>query len=97
MRRVAIALLAGLCVTLLSGLLYNRTIYGELPNVRVASEPILGVGYWGYILPWLRKVVYPGSSLQVIWRNLCVDVAIWGLAVYALFRVGMARRDRACL
>lgn len=79
------SLLIGFSITLLSGFLPNKTIYGELPNIKVASEPVLGVGSWGYILPWLRKIVYPNSQLQVSWRNFFADIVIWSFISYTLF------------
>jgi len=84
-RRSAIALVVGLLVTMLLGLSPNHAVYGELPNVGIAYKPILGVGYWGYILPWLRKVVYPGSPLEVVWPNFVADIGVWTLLSYAVF------------
>jgi len=84
----------GLSVTIFSGLLPNRVIYGELPDVRIAYEPILGVGHWGYVLPWLRRIVYPGSASEVVLRNLAADIAIWTLVSYAFIFMIEARRSR---
>jgi hypothetical protein len=89
MKKITTSLLIGFSTTLLSGLSPNKTFYGELPNVKVASEPILGIGSWGYILPWLRKVVYPSSTLQVSWRNFIVDIAFWSFIGYALLSIGL--------
>ena len=52
-------------------------ITGLFPNIF-----LLGVNYWGYFLPWLRRIVYPGSPLEVLWIYLIVDVIIWSVLVY---------------
>ena len=93
-KRLTIALIMGLSVTMLLGLFSNRAIYGELPDVRIAYEPILGVGHWGYVLPWLRRILYPGSASEIVWRNLTADIAIWTLVSYALILVIETRRNR---
>jgi hypothetical protein len=72
---------------MLLGLFPNRTIYGEIPFVTIAREPMLGVGQWGYVLPWLRRIVYPGSPLEVVWQNLVADLTIWTLLSYALISI----------
>jgi hypothetical protein len=62
------SILAGILITLITGL---------FPNVF-----LLGVSYWGYFLPWLSKVVYPGATLNVIWINLFVNIVIWSVLLY---------------
>lgn len=91
MRRLAIAVLVGLLITLTLGLLPNQTIYGEFPNIRVTFEPMLGVGHGGYPLPWMRMIVYPGSLLDIVWQNFVADVVIWTLVTYALIIIIPAR------
>ena len=92
-RRIAFSILIGLVVTSVSGLMSNQSIIGELPNARVVSTPILGVSYWGYVLPWLRQVVYPGAAKTVMWLNFAADVIIWSLiacVVLAVFKLPVA-------
>jgi hypothetical protein len=62
------SILVGTLITLITGL---------FPNVF-----LLGVSYWGYFLPWLNKVVYPGATLNVIWVNLFVNIVIWSVLLY---------------
>lgn len=62
------SILTGILITLITGL---------FPNVF-----LLGVSYFGYFLPWLSKIVYPGATLNVIWVNLLVDVVIWSVLIY---------------
>ena len=62
------SILAGMFITLITGL---------FPNVF-----LLGVSYWGYFLPWLSKVVYPGATLNVKWVNLFADIVIWSVLLY---------------
>lgn len=93
-KRLTIALMLGFSVTILSGLFPNRVVYGEIPFVGIAYERMLGVGYWGYVLPWLRKIVYPSSAFEVVWRNLAADVAIWTLVSHALISMIKIRRRR---
>jgi len=62
------SIITGIVITLITGL---------FPNVF-----LLGVNYWGYFLPWLRRIVYPGSPLEVLWIYVLVDVIIWSVLVY---------------
>ncbi len=62
------SIIAGMLITLITGL---------FPNVF-----LLGVSYWGYFLPWLSKVIYPGAALNVIWVNFFVDIVIWSVLLY---------------
>jgi hypothetical protein len=62
------SIITGIVITLITGL---------FPNVF-----LLGVNYWGYFLPWLRRIVYPGSPLEVLWIYLIVDVIIWSVLIY---------------
>jgi len=82
-KRLTIAVIIGFSLTMLLGFLPNRSIYGEIPEIGIAWEPMLGAGHWGYVLPWLTKVVYPGSATEIVWRNLAMDVVIWTLVSYA--------------
>lgn len=84
-RKVALfALAAGVALTALTALGPNTAVIGEFPDVRFVSIPLLGVGYWGGPLPWLKQVVYPGAPVEAIWPNLLADVAFWALAVAAV-------------
>jgi hypothetical protein len=58
----------GIIITLITGL---------IPNVF-----LLGVNYWGYFLPWLKRIVYPGAPLEVSWIYFLVDMVIWSVFVY---------------
>jgi hypothetical protein len=60
--------LTGILITLLTGL---------FPNVF-----LLGVSYFGYFLPWLRRIVYPGAPLEVLWINFFVNIVIWSVLIY---------------
>jgi hypothetical protein len=62
------SILAGLLITLITGL---------FPNVF-----LLGISYFGYFLPWLRRTAYAGASLEVVWVNLFVDIVIWSVLLY---------------
>ncbi len=56
---------------------------GLLPNI---PPSLLGVGYWGYPLPWLKQVVYPGAPKVIIWHFLILDWLIWtGLSFSVLY------------
>lgn len=84
-RKVALfALAAGIALTALTALGPNTSVIGEFPDVRFVDIPLLGVGYWGGPLPWLKQVVYPGAPKVVVWPNLLADVAFWALAVAAV-------------
>ncbi len=62
------SLLTGIIITLITGF---------FPNIF-----LIGVSYWGYLLPWMSRVVYPGAPLQIIWINFIVDVVIWSVLIY---------------
>ena len=86
-RRLAFSILIGLVVTTVTGLNLNSNLIGELPNVQFITQPWLGVSYWGYILPWLKQVVYPGMTKQVIWQNFVADVVIWTIVAYIVLTI----------
>jgi len=56
---------------------------GLLPNI---PRNLLGVSYWGYPLPWIKQVVYPGAPKVIIWHFLILDWLIWmGLSFGVLY------------
>ncbi len=69
--------LFGLIITLVSSLLINSYVIGEFPNIVFVSIPILGVRYFGYPLPWLKEIVYPGSPKNFIYVHLFIDFLFW--------------------
>lgn len=72
----------GLAITLLTSMLTNNIIIGEFPNIRFVSIPIIGVMYYGYPLPWLKQVVMPGATREMIWAHLLINIIYWwGLLV----------------
>ena len=64
----AYAIVTGILITLITGIFPNMFL--------------LGVNYWGYFLPWLQRIVYPGAPLQVMWIYLTIDVIVWSVLVY---------------
>lgn len=72
-RRLAIAVAAGVLITLVTGLIPTRTL--------------LGATQYGFPLPWLiRRTVAPESSpWHVAWVGLVVDVAVHSAVLYGLF------------
>jgi len=71
----------GLLLTLLTYFMYNSVIVGEFPYIMLASEPMVGAGYWGYPLPWVKQIVYPGAVKQVIWSHFVLNIAYWSVLV----------------
>lgn len=68
--------IVGGIVTILSGLLSNTSL------------GLVGVGYWGYPLPWIRQIVYPGAPKVLIWQFLILDWLIWtALSFGAIYAV----------
>ena len=63
--QVIISLLGGIGISLLTGLL-NTTSIG-----------FLGVIFWGLPFPWLSQVVYPGTTKEIIWFALFLDILVW--------------------
>lgn len=62
------SILTGILITLITGVFQNVFL--------------LGVSYWGYFLPWLRRIVYPGSSLEILWVYFIADIIIWSVFIY---------------
>jgi hypothetical protein len=86
-RKIAFSILIGLVVTTVSGMWINTSVVGELPDVQLVSEPLLGVSYWGFLFPWLKQVVYPGAVKSVIWQNFIADVFFWSIVGYIVLSV----------
>ena len=58
---------------------------GLLPNI---PPGLLGVGYWGYPLPWIKQVVYPGAPKVIVWHFFVLDWLIWmGLSFAVLYGI----------
>ena len=68
-RILALALGLGVLVTGLTGLINNT------------PEGLVGAVHYGYPLPWLYQVVYPGAPMQVDPVILLVDIAIWSVII----------------
>jgi len=62
------SLLTGIIITLITAL---------FPNVF-----LMGISHWGYLLPWLRRVVYPGAPLEILWVYFISDIIIWSVLIY---------------
>jgi len=76
-RSPIIGAFAGIVAMLVTSQAYNMAVIGEFPVVRFVSIPLLGVGYWGIPLPWLKQVVYPGAPMEVIAANAAADLLFW--------------------
>jgi hypothetical protein len=66
-RLLALALGLGILVTGLTGLINNT------------PEGLVGAVHYGYPLPWLYQVVYPGAPMQVDPVILLVNIATWSV------------------
>ncbi len=62
------SILTGIILTLITGF---------FPNIF-----LIGITYWGYLLPWMSQIDYPGAPLEIIWINLLVDIIIWSMLIY---------------
>ena len=74
---VLFSFVAGLAITFLTSILINNVVVGELPDIRLVSEPLLGVSYWGYPLPWMKQVVYPNAGKEIILSHFLINIAYW--------------------
>jgi len=74
-------------ITVFSSFLTNSHITGDFPDIRYTSEPVLGVSYWGYPLGWLKQVVIPDAHKVLVWQNFLIDIIIWGLIAFVIFRI----------
>ena len=66
------ALLVGLSVTLITGL------------VDVTPTDLVGATWHGLPLPWFYVIVYPGSPWAVEWINFAGDLALWIAISFAI-------------
>jgi len=84
-KKIAIkSLLLGLVITFVTGVFVNTNIIGEFPDIEITTEPWVRVSYRGYILPWIRQVVYPGAPQEIVLANLVMDIVIWTLIALAV-------------
>ena len=72
-RLILPSLILGGILTILSGI---------FPNVTLG---LLGVAYWGYPIPWIRQVVYPGSPRVILWHFFVLDWLIWMALSFGVF------------
>jgi hypothetical protein len=74
-RLVLPSLILGGIITIFSGLLPNTT------------QGILGVGYWGYPIPWIKQIVYPGAPRVILWHFFVLDWIFWMVLFLSLYYV----------
>lgn len=86
------SILIGLVITLITGIFMNARFVGEFPNLKYATQPLLGVSYWGYPLAWIKQVVYPNAPKQIIWFNFVVDWIIWSGIVFAFMKMSFKKQ-----
>lgn len=78
------SVLIGLSITLLSSLITNNTVIGEFPDITFVSIPMLGVSYWGYPLPWMKLIIYPGEVKEPIWIHFIIDIVYWTVLILVI-------------
>jgi len=66
-RVVLLTVIIGVAITVLSGLVSNT------------PAGLVGAVHYGYPLPWLHQVVYPGAPIEVDPVILMVDIAVWSV------------------
>jgi len=81
-KMIAFSVLLGLAITVVTSFFANTCVIGEFPNVRFVSIPLIGVGYWGFPLPWLKQIVYPGATKEIIWSHFIIDLLFWIAVVF---------------
>jgi len=81
-KMVVCTVFLGLLITAATAAVVNTWIIGEFPNVRFVSIPLIGVGYWGMPLPWLKQIVYPGAPKEIIWSHFIIDLLFWIAVVF---------------
>jgi hypothetical protein len=79
---------------------YKLTIYSILTGILItlitALFPnvfLLGVSYWGYFLPWIKKIVYPGAPIEIMWINFFANIVIWSVFMYLTF-IGIEEKPK---
>ncbi len=55
---------------------------------------LIGVSYWGIPFAWLKRVVYPGASKEIIWQGLLLDVIIWILLSGIVLTLGILLKKK---
>lgn len=88
------AVLIGIIASLVSGLFYNANFVGTFPSVKFYPAPLLGVGRWGWIFPWLSRIVYPNAPLVIDWVNLIADAVIWTLAAFFVLNLIIKKKKK---
>ena len=82
------SILIGIAVTLVSGAFLNPYVVGDFPNIKVVSEPVPSVGYWGYPFAWLKQVVtWPPPPKTIIWQNLIINLVVWSIIPFVVSTV----------
>jgi hypothetical protein len=58
---------------------------------------LVGAEHFGFPLPWLVRVVYPGAPLEVppeYYANLVVDIVIWAIVVGVILFIVTRRKTK---
>jgi hypothetical protein len=89
-KTLAISAAFGILMTAASSLFLNTQVIGEFPDLIFVSIPMIGFSYWGFPLPWLKVVDYPGAASDVIGTHLLLDAVFWSVLTL-LLAVGLER------
>lgn len=82
-----ISLILAIVLTLFSELLINTRIQGVFPNLVFGGEPLIGVTYYGYPIPWMSQVVYPGSEKEIIWSAFILNILFRTVILFLILKL----------
>jgi len=55
---------------------------------------LIGVSYWGVPFAWLKQVVYPGATKEIIWHGLLMDIVTWVMLSGVVITLGILRKKK---
>lgn len=55
---------------------------------------LIGVSYWGVPFAWLKQIVYPGATKEIIWHGMLMDIVTWALPSGVVITLGLLHEKR---
>jgi hypothetical protein len=60
-------------------------ITGMVPN----TGGLMGVGFWGFPLPWRSQMTYPGSVMNLDFATMLIDLIFWWFVIYMIYMLAL--------
>jgi hypothetical protein len=71
-KEVIVSIIIGAIVSLLTGL------------INTTPSKLVGVGYWGFPIKWVKQIIYPGAPKEILWIHFIENTIIWIAMIFVI-------------